>query len=125
MIDTGSTKVGCFIGDHSKTALASLFNTGSSIGVMCMVLPSGELLPKHIPSFARVWHGELDDGADLENSIETARIVTSRRGVALSNAQERLLRFLFEASATERQTAILRFREAKCRRTPAVIHEAS
>ena len=37
-LDTGSTKVGCFIGDHTKTALASLINTGSSIGVMTMEL---------------------------------------------------------------------------------------
>ena len=125
MIDTGSTKVGCFIGDHSKTALASLFNTGSSIGVMCMVLPGGGLLPRHIPSFARVWHGELDDGADLDHSIATARIVTARRGVAISGAQERLIRFLFEASATERESAILRFRDAKRRRMQTVIHEAS
>ena len=38
-IDSGSTKVGCFIGDHSKTAICSLFNTGTSVGVMSMVLP--------------------------------------------------------------------------------------
>ncbi|MCA9073348.1 MAG: hypothetical protein KDA84_30700, partial [Planctomycetaceae bacterium] len=50
-IDTAQTKVGCYIGDHTKTAIGSLFNTGSSIGVMCMVLPGGELLPKHVPSF--------------------------------------------------------------------------
>ena len=53
-IDSGSPKVGSFIGDHVKTAINSMFNTGSSIGVMAMVLPGGPLLPKFIPSFSMI-----------------------------------------------------------------------
>ncbi|MCA9116724.1 MAG: hypothetical protein KDA79_16700, partial [Planctomycetaceae bacterium] len=83
-VDSGSGKVGCFIGDHTKTALCSLFNTGSSIGVMCMVLPGGELLPKHIPSFSRVWHGSLQEGGPLEPHLETARLAMSRRNHSLT-----------------------------------------
>ena len=49
---SGELKVGCFIGDHTKTAIGSLFNTGTSVGVMCLILPDGELLPKHVPSFS-------------------------------------------------------------------------
>lgn len=125
MIDTGSTKVGCFIGDHTKTALASLFNTGSSVGVMSMVLPGGELLPKHIPSFSRVWHGELDDRFDLDGSIQTARTTLGRRGCELTAAQERLLRFLHDETAAEREAAVLRFREQQHRRSQASMREAS
>ncbi|MEX0702734.1 MAG: putative sugar nucleotidyl transferase [Planctomycetales bacterium] len=110
-IDSGSTKVGCFIGDHTKTAIGSLFNTGSSVGIMCLVLPGGELLPKHVPSFARVWHGELVDAWDLGRSLETARAAMSRRGMELTPAQERLIRYHFEAASEERAVAIHRTRE--------------
>lgn len=125
MIDTGSTKVGCFIGDHSKTALASLFNTGTSVGVMSMVLPGGELLPKHIPSFARIWHGNLDDGLDLNATIRTARTVMNRRGCELTAAQEQLLRLVHQQTAAEREAAIHRFREKRNRAAQSSLREAS
>ncbi|MGZ0166620.1 MAG: putative sugar nucleotidyl transferase [Planctomycetales bacterium] len=109
-IDSGSTKVGCFIGDHSKTAVCSLFNTGTSIGVMTMLLPGGELLPKFVPSFARVWHGDLDDKLNLESALDTARTAMDRRGQNLTLAQERLLRHLHEETREQRKSAIVRQR---------------
>lgn len=109
-IESGSKKVGCFIGDHSKTALCSLFNTGTSVGVMTMVLPGGELLPKFIPSFSRVWHGELDDELSFEGALETARRAMDRRDQDLSLAQERLLKHLYEATAEQRKASIVRQR---------------
>ncbi len=111
LIDSHETKVGAFIGDHTKTALGSLFNTGSSIGVMSLVLPGGELLPKHIPSFSRVWHGELMDGWDLQRHLATAEIVMSRRDEILTPATRQLLHFLYDHTKVEREGAILRFRE--------------
>ncbi len=111
LIPTEQTKIGCFIGDHTKTAIGSLFNTGSSIGVMCMILPGGELLPKHVPSFARVWHGELREGWDLNRSLETARIAMSRRGMELSGAQERLIRHLERQTRAEREAALRRHQD--------------
>lgn len=115
-VDSGSTKVGCFIGDHTKTALGSLFNTGSNIGVMCMVLPGGELLPKHVPSFSRIWHGVPDDGFDLEAGLRTAHTAMNRRNVELTTAGRRLLRHLYEATQDERDAAIARFREKRAAR---------
>ena len=115
-IDTGSTKIGCFIGDHTKTALGSLFNTGSSFGVMCMVLPAGELLPKLVPSFTRIWHGTPDDGLDLESALETARTAMGRRDMRLTPAQEHRLRLLHEQTQPERDAAILRYREKQSTR---------
>ncbi len=106
VLETGHTKVGCFIGDHTKTAIGSLFNTGSSIGVMCMILPGGELLPKHVPSFTRIWHGELREGWDLNRSLDTARTAMARRGVALTTAEERLLRHLERQTWAEREAAL-------------------
>lgn len=106
MIDSGINKVGSFIGDHTKTAIDSMFNTGSSIGVMTLVLPGGRLLPRHIPSFCNVSFGELAEDWPLEQSIETARIAMSRRGCELTPAAESLYRSLYEKTAAERLAAI-------------------
>jgi UDP-N-acetylglucosamine diphosphorylase/glucosamine-1-phosphate N-acetyltransferase len=112
-IDTELVKVGCFIGDHTKTGLGSLFNTGSSIGVMCMILPGGELLPKHVPSFTAVWHGELAEAITFERSVAAARIAMERRDCRLTDAQERLLRQVWVDTQTERDEAIARFRDRR------------
>ena len=114
-VDSGMVKVGCFIGDHAKTGLGSLFNTGSSIGVMCMILPGGELLPKHVPSFTAVWHGELADAMPFERSLVAARIAMQRRDVEMTDAQERLLHWIHSATQSERDEAILRFQEKRGR----------
>lgn len=107
-IETGQKKVGVFIGDHTKTAIGSCFNTGTSVGIMCQVLPGGELLPKHIPSFSRIWHGELADGFPLDNGLATARAAMDRRGRTLTAAQEQLLRHVFNATTSERDAAFQR-----------------
>lgn len=108
-INSGSTKVGCFVGDHSKTALCSLFNTGSSVGVMSMILPGGRLLPKHIPSFSRIWHGAIEEFPEgLDSSLATARTAMGRRDCEFSPATERLLRTVYEMTASERVAAMSR-----------------
>ncbi|MFK7821755.1 MAG: putative sugar nucleotidyl transferase [Planctomycetaceae bacterium] len=112
-IDTGSSKVGSFIGDHAKTAINSMFNTGSSIGVMAMVLPGGPLLPKFIPSFGVVWFGEVRESAGLEGSLDVARTAVSRRGLELTNAQEKLIRHLYTATADSRAHAVRRAADRK------------
>lgn len=113
-ISSGSTKVGCFIGDHSKTALCSLFNTGSSVGVMSMILPGGRLLPKHIPSFSRIWLGTIEEFPDgLEPSLSTAQTAMGRRDSTFSAAMARLLRTVYELTASERAASIARASERK------------
>jgi len=108
-IKSGSRKVGCFIGDHTKTALGSLFNTGSSIGVMSLILPAGELLPKHLPSFTRFWHGKIEPLPNgIQSSLETAQVAMSRRDKSLTPAMERLLQSLHARTEAERQKAISR-----------------
>jgi UDP-N-acetylglucosamine diphosphorylase/glucosamine-1-phosphate N-acetyltransferase len=113
-INSGSTKVGCFVGDHSKTALCSLFNTGSSVGVMSMILPGGRLLPKHIPSFSRIWHGAIEEFPDgLEPSLATARTAMGRRDCEFTPAMSRLLQTVYEQTAFERTAAMTRAADRK------------
>jgi hypothetical protein len=110
-VETGLTKIGCFIADHAKTSIGSLLNTGASIGAMSMILPDGQLSPKHVPSFCKTSHGELSEGVDIERALRTARIAMGRRNCELTLAQERLWRRLYLQTRAERENAILRFRD--------------
>jgi UDP-N-acetylglucosamine diphosphorylase / glucose-1-phosphate thymidylyltransferase / UDP-N-acetylgalactosamine diphosphorylase / glucosamine-1-phosphate N-acetyltransferase / galactosamine-1-phosphate N-acetyltransferase len=107
-IKTGQTKVGCFIGDHTRTGMGSMLNTGTSIGVMCNVLPAGLLLPKHVPSFMAVMYGRVGPGFSLDQMFATARIVVGRRGKTFSEAEEQLYLQLFEQTRLERKRAFYR-----------------
>jgi UDP-N-acetylglucosamine diphosphorylase/glucosamine-1-phosphate N-acetyltransferase len=107
-IPTGQAKVGCFIGDHTRTGMGSMLNTGTSVGVMCNVLPAGILLPKHVPSFTAVLHGRVAPGFVLDKMFETARTVKGRRGKAFSEAEEQLYLTLYEQTRLERERAFQR-----------------
>lgn len=117
MIDTGMNKLGSFIGDHAKTAMDSMFNSGSSIGICTMVLPGGRLLPRHIPSFSSVTYGELSCDWSLEAAIDTARSMMTRRGQTLTLNAERLLRIVHQRTDQERQIALQRASNRKVSRT--------
>jgi UDP-N-acetylglucosamine diphosphorylase/glucosamine-1-phosphate N-acetyltransferase len=107
-VPTGQAKVGCFIGDHTRTGMGSMLNTGTAIGVMCNVLPAGLLLPKHVPSFTAVLYGRVGPGFSLEEMFATARIVMGRRGKSFDEAQEQLYRGLYEQTRLERERAFQR-----------------
>ena len=108
LIGTGMNKVGTFFGDHSKTAIDSMFNTGSSIGVMSMVLPAGGLLPRHVPSFSSVIAGQLTLNWTLESGLESARAAMPRRGKQLTSAMEAQLRTVYDCTQSERDRAFAR-----------------
>jgi UDP-N-acetylglucosamine diphosphorylase / glucose-1-phosphate thymidylyltransferase / UDP-N-acetylgalactosamine diphosphorylase / glucosamine-1-phosphate N-acetyltransferase / galactosamine-1-phosphate N-acetyltransferase len=107
-VPTGQAKVGCFIGDHTRTGMGSMLNTGTAIGVMCNVLPAGILLPKHVPSFTAVSYGRVAPGFPLEQLFETARTVMSRRGKTFGEAEEHLYATLHEQTRLERERAFQR-----------------
>jgi UDP-N-acetylglucosamine diphosphorylase/glucosamine-1-phosphate N-acetyltransferase len=107
-VPTGQAKVGCFIGDHSRTGMGSMLNTGTAIGVMCNVLPAGILLPKHVPSFTAVRYGRVSPGFPLEKLFETARTVTGRRGRPFAEADEQLYSALYDQTRLERERAFQR-----------------
>jgi UDP-N-acetylglucosamine diphosphorylase/glucosamine-1-phosphate N-acetyltransferase len=110
-VPTGMAKVGCFIGDHTRTGMGSMLNTGTVVGVMCNVLPAGILLPKHVPSFAAVLYGRVAPGFPLEQLFATARIVMSRRGKVFTATEEQLYAELYEQTYLERERAFQRTRD--------------
>jgi UDP-N-acetylglucosamine diphosphorylase/glucosamine-1-phosphate N-acetyltransferase len=107
-VPTGQAKVGCFVGDHTRTGMGSMLNTGTAIGVMCNVLPAGILLPKHVPSFTAVSYGRVAPGFPLDKMFETARIVMGRRGKTFGDADEQLYTTLYEQTRLERERAFQR-----------------
>ncbi len=99
--DSGETFVGSFIGDHSKTGIGTLLNTGTVIGVATNVFGGG-IQPKYIPSFS--WGGALGlTEHHLEDAVKTARAVMARRGIAMGVAEEILLRRVYELTKAERK----------------------
>jgi UDP-N-acetylglucosamine diphosphorylase/glucosamine-1-phosphate N-acetyltransferase len=104
-VHTGFTKVGCFLGDHTKTGLGTLLNTGTNAGIFCNLLPGG-LLPKYIPSFASWWKEALTDRADLSALLHTAAEVMRRRHVDFTQTHAALYRTLFEQTAAERRRVV-------------------
>jgi UDP-N-acetylglucosamine diphosphorylase/glucosamine-1-phosphate N-acetyltransferase len=107
-ISTGQAKVGCFLGDHTRTGLGSILDTGTAIGVMCNVLPAGPLLPKYIPSFSAVLYGRIAPGFPLEQMFATARFVMGRRGKEFTALEEQLFLDLYEQTRLERERAYQR-----------------
>jgi UDP-N-acetylglucosamine diphosphorylase/glucosamine-1-phosphate N-acetyltransferase len=88
-INTGRMFLGSLIGDHAKTGINTMLNTGSIIGVAANIFGGG-FPPKSIPSFS--WGGS--DGMEtfrLDKAIELARTVMGRRKVEFTQADEALL----------------------------------
>ncbi|HUH11466.1 MAG TPA: putative sugar nucleotidyl transferase [Longimicrobiales bacterium] len=87
--DTGSIKVGCFLGDHAKTGIGTLLNTGTVVGAGSN-LYGAAMPPKHVPPFSWGSGGDLV-GYDLERFLDTAARVMARRDVKLTPGQRELL----------------------------------
>ena len=103
---TGLRKVGCFIGDHTKTGLGMVLNTGTNIGAFCNLLPSGHFPAKYLPSFSNWWNGKLADNVSVERALDTAAIVMRRRQRSLTPALAALYRQLYHETAAQRARAV-------------------
>ncbi len=101
-VKTGSTKVGGFIGDHTKTSIGTQLNTGAVVGVMCNVL-APDITPKYIPSFTWYVKGSLSKGPGLRRMLNTAERVMERRGRKLTEPQVKLFNYLYEMTRGERE----------------------
>jgi UDP-N-acetylglucosamine diphosphorylase/glucosamine-1-phosphate N-acetyltransferase len=110
---TGKCKIGSYLGDHTKTALGTLLNTGSTVGTFVNLLPSGNLLPQVVPSFCMVQHGQISEVWDLRKAFNTADRAMQRRGKSLTEVQRDFYYDFFEATASSRQQTI---RESEKRR---------
>jgi UDP-N-acetylglucosamine diphosphorylase/glucosamine-1-phosphate N-acetyltransferase len=104
-VDTGLLKVGAFVGDHTKTSIDTLFNTGSVCGPFGMLVASGTLLPRSIPAFSQVINNRIIERTDLGQMFRTAKTMMGRRNVAWTDAHEDFFLDLYERTANERRHA--------------------
>ncbi|MDI6766175.1 MAG: GlmU family protein [Bacteroidota bacterium] len=103
MIDSGQQFVGLMMGDHSKSGINTMFDTGTVVGISCNIYGSG-YLPKFIPSFTRGGEKKLIT-YDVEKSIDIMKIVMARRDVKMTASYEKLVRKVFKDTIDERQSA--------------------
>lgn len=101
VVDSKSQFLGVIMGDHSKTAINTMFNTGTIVGFSCNVFGAG-FPAKYIPSFS--WGGSSAVTTyDLSRSIETAHRAMLRREHVLTESDERLFKKIFDLTAKERR----------------------
>ncbi|HET9441576.1 MAG TPA: putative sugar nucleotidyl transferase [Longimicrobiales bacterium] len=84
-VDTGQMKLGSLIGDHVKTAIGTLLNTGTVVGAGSNVF--GGMPPKYLPPFSWGADGEYA----FDKFIATAAVAMQRRGVPLNASQKDML----------------------------------
>jgi len=87
-VNTGLYFCGLIMGDHSKTGINTMFNTGTVVGVNSNVLNTGGYPPKYIPSFT--WMDGIT--YDINKALATAERVMARRNVKLSDDDRSILR---------------------------------
>jgi len=116
-VDSGTQKLGSFIGDHSKTSVACFLNTGTVVGVMCNIISSGDPSPKFIPSFCWYFRGRFSKGWGFRRTIATAREAMSHRNVTLKDEDVALYQRVYDMTEEEREKLIKRSRAKRRERT--------
>ncbi len=94
--DTGRVKIGCLLGDHVKTGIGVMLNTGTVVGAGSNIFGAVQP-PKYVPPF-RWSSGDALVDYDIDRFLETARTVMARRQIDLSEEQASLLRTAWQRS---------------------------
>ncbi|TMU56929.1 GlmU family protein [Flagellimonas algicola] len=91
---TGLQFCGLMMGDHSKTAINTMFNTGTVIGVNSNIYVPG--FPRNfIPSFS--WGGASGFSTYMpKRAFEAAKVMMARRGKEFDDVEARILEHVFE-----------------------------
>ena len=97
MIDTGLTKAGGLLGDHVRTGIGTLLDTGATLGAGSSLFGGG-MLPRDVPPFSWGGAGGLVDH-EIDRFLETAARAMARRGVDLTARTRRLYRRAFADTA--------------------------
>ncbi|MGA9365249.1 MAG: GlmU family protein [Bacteroidota bacterium] len=101
-VDSGLLFAGLFMGDHSKSGINSMFNTGTVVGVCCNIFGT-DFPPKYVPSFS--WGGSKSlTTYDLERCVKVAEKAMERRKRVLTLAGRKLMESVFELTREERQS---------------------
>lgn len=99
-VGTGSQFVGLVMGDHSKCAINTAFNTGTVVGVSCNLYGAG-FMPRHVPSFSWGGPSRMVEYRP-EKALRVAEAVMARRDRALTDAGRAMLLAVHDATADAR-----------------------
>tara|TARA_R110001583_G_scaffold412_2_gene3854 strand:- start:97495 stop:98670 length:1176 start_codon:yes stop_codon:yes gene_type:complete len=91
---TGLQFCGLIMGDHSKCAINTMFNTGTVVGVSANIY--GSNFPRNfIPSFS--WGGAAGFSTyQINKAKETATLVLKRKSLEFNEVEQRILEHIFE-----------------------------
>lgn len=96
MEKTGLQFCGLIMGDHSKSGINTMFNTGTVVGVSSNIY-GADFPPNYIPSFQ--WGSAKGfQTYEFEKAIATMERVMERRNKQLSNLERKLFTHLFNQS---------------------------
>lgn len=88
-VDTGLQFCGLMMGDHSKSGINTMFNTGTVVGVSCNLFGAG-FQRNYIPSFS--WGGPQGYKAfNMQKAIEVASAMYTRRGKDFDAVEKEIL----------------------------------
>jgi len=93
--ETDMQFLGTIIGDHTKVAINTTFNTGTIVEPFCNIFGRG-YPPKYVPPFS--WWGDIIEEYRLDKAIETAAKVMKRRNIDLSENYRKRIEQLFAES---------------------------
>jgi UDP-N-acetylglucosamine diphosphorylase/glucosamine-1-phosphate N-acetyltransferase len=100
-IETGQSKIGAFLGDHAKTRIGTLLNSGTVVGLSANLFGETAVFPKWVPDF--LW-GVGPEAAEyaLDRCMATVRTVLERRGHVCSAELTAAMAQAFESSRPSR-----------------------
>ena len=99
-VPTGLQFCGLIMGDHSKTGINTMLNTGTVVGVSSNIFGAG--YPRNfIPSFS--WGGPQGlKTYKTDKAFDTAEKVMSRRKIEFNDVEKKILEKIFELTAVNR-----------------------
>jgi len=95
-MDSGQQFIGTIMGDHSKTGINAMLNTGTLCGVCCNLFSDG-YPPKFVPSFSWVSGNNLVP-YHFEKAIEAMEKMMERRNIKLTPAYKKMMKTILENS---------------------------
>jgi UDP-N-acetylglucosamine diphosphorylase/glucosamine-1-phosphate N-acetyltransferase len=97
MEDSGQQFLGLLLGDHSKSAINTQFNTGTVVGLFAQIFEAG-FPEKEIPPFS--WGGKEAGSYRLEDALNVAQLVMERRRLQLTDNMRKLITGLHRKATT-------------------------
>lgn len=95
-VQTNLQFCGLIMGDHSKTGINTMFNTGTVVGVFCNVFGSG-YQKNFIPSFT--WSNNNPGSNSLSKALDTVKTMFLRRGKELDKTTEEVICTIYDITA--------------------------